>query len=748
MSTNQANSGVLQSREDFEDNPRGQFRFWQQELQASQRSRRNWHKQGDKIVSRYKDDRQVADVSMEMRDTDVPFRLNLFHSNVTTLMSMLYGNVPKVDVSRRYADSSDDVARVAAEIMERLLNNDVADNGEEYNAVLRGTLQDRLLSGLGCGRVRYEVETERVEAAVVDLEGNAIEGDAIMQERTVNEEAKLDYFYWRDVLWGWCRSWADMPWLAYRVYLNFDEASALFGEDAANNMEFKAQMVTDEEDGTNNSEQNSPWQKTEVWEIWDKETRKIMFVNLSGPQRVLKTVDDELGLSGFFPSAPFFLANPTTTLYEPVPDYHLAQDLYNEIDELQTRIAIITEAVKVVGVYDSGEEQSVGRMFKEGVENTLIPVENWALFGEKGGLAGSIDWVPIADIVNALDKLKQTRDETIQLLYQVTGMNDIMRGGSQGQYEGVGQAQLQAKFGSVRVQALQDEFARFASDLLQLKAEVIAKHFEPERIAQMANMQNSHDVELVPEAIKLIKSFDQARLRIEIRPESVAMVDYAQLKSERTEYINALSTFMQSSAPLIEQNPEAEPLLLQLLQWGLAGFKGAQEIEGVIDKAIEAAQQKAQEPEQEQPDPAQVAAEMAQNLEQMKQQGELAKIQAKAQADQMAREQDKQADIETIMAQTQAKLQEINAELQAAVAETQTKLEADILLEQVQAQSNMAQQNNTVQGEIQKDVVEAELDIAKEQQKTANKITEIAQSASAKIEEQNSAAEQTPDTDE
>ena len=529
------------------------------------------------------------------------------------------------------------------------------------------------------------------------------------------------------------RNWSDLRWIAYRSYLTKDEVEERWGKEAADQMEYKKQMVSDSEDTTDDPDTNSVWIKAEIWEVWDKDERKIHYVALNGPKKVLESKEDPLGLQQFFPSPPFFLANPTTSFYSPVPDFHIAQDLYNEIDKLQTRISIITEAVKVVGVYDSSSE-GIQRMFKEGVDNTLIPVENWAMFGEKGGLQGSIDWFPLEDVVNGLVRLREIRDETIQLLYQITGMADILRGGDGGQYEAAATSQMKAKFASVRVQALQDQFSKFASDLMSLKAEVIMKHFSPETIAAKSNIENSFDRQLAPEALRLLKDPQLARMRVKIRPESVAMVDYAQLKQERTEYINAIAMFMQSAAPMLEGDPKMKPYLFQLLQWGLSGFKGASDIEGVLDQAIEQAMKDNQKPEQ---DPAAAQAQAAAQME-------MQKIQAKAQADMQIRAQDMQADIQTAQAQSQAKMQETQAELQASIAEIQAKLEADILLETVKAQSIQQTNAAQVEGEIAKDVVEAEIDAVKQAQQTADRIAEIAANAEAKIKEQREKAKEKP----
>lgn len=706
---------TIESKKDFDKDPKGQYAYYAEELGASQHMLKKWHKQADKIVNRYIGKRSSA----TSLTSSGAFDLNLFHSNVATLGSMLYGNTPKIDVSRRYADSKDDVGRVAANMMERLLNLDVADNGAEYDAVLRSTMSDRLLSGLGCARVRYAVETDE-------------------EDNIISEDAPTEYFYWGDVLWSWARNFTDVRWIAFRNYLTKDEIEQRFSKHAADNIPLKKQKMTTDDDTSRDADMDGPWMKGEVWEIWDKTTKKVVYMAF-GYHKTLEIKDDPLKLSGFFPVPPFFLANPTTSLYAPTPDFALAQDLYNEVDKLQERISIITDAVKVVGVYDAAASE-VGNMFKQGMDNDLIPVDNWALFAEKGGLKGTIEWIPLGDVVNALDKLISLRDQNISLLQQITGMSDVMRGGLDSAYEGVGQSEMKAKFGSIRVQALQDQFARFASDLMQIKAEVIARHFSPEMIVKKANMEHSTDQELIVPAVELIKRPEDARLRIDIRPESVAMVDYAQLKSERTEYINSLAVFLQSSAPLIEAEPATKPFLLQLLQWGLAGFKGASEIEGVLDKAIEAAQQQVQQDAQNpKPDPAQAAAQaqmqFQQQMEQFKADAEMKKIQAKAQADMGIRDQDLQADIQTAYAQAEAKKMETEAELQATLAEIEAKMIADITVEQAQSEANAQQAAVTAQTETQKNVVSAQLDMAKESQKTQNKINEIGETAKAKIKE-------------
>jgi hypothetical protein len=697
MATNE--SGTIQTRKDFKDTPSDQYKYWNIEMQSAGKRITKWQTQGDLIQRRYLDDRAGgglgaipgAQASAESGGAAAArFRLNLFHSNTKTIINMLYGKLPRIDVSRTDHTGNDDVARVAAEMMERLLRLDLADHGDEHAQIFKSVLQDRMLPGLGCARVRYEM----------------VESDGAM----VEEAAPFDYYYWGDMMWGWARTYADLPWIAFRNYLNQDEAEKRFGKEIADGLTYEAREVAAEKDGVNDPDQNSAWKQAQIWEIWDKKKRKVIFYS-KGYDKILETKADPLKLRGFFPNPPFFIANPTNALYKPTPDYQLAQDLYNEIDMLQTRIAIITEAVKVVGVYDASAT-ALKRMFKEGNENDMIPVDNWALFAEKGGIQGQVVWMPIVDIVEALDKLRSLRDETIGLLQQVTGMADIMRGELANQYEGVGQTQVKAKFASTRVQALSEEFARFVTDLQQLKAEVIAKHFSPETIVRMSNMVESPDAELIPQAVELIKNPEARAIRIEIKPETMAMEDYAQLQAERSNYLNGLSTFLQAATPLIQQDPRSVPFLLKMLQWAMAGFKGASDIEGVLDQAIEVMSQ----PEQQQeppPSEADKAAQANTQLEQMRAQNKQAEAAQKLQNDLQIREQDMQMDVRTREREHQMEMEKNQQETYNELQVIAAKMEADVQTELLTSQINAEQQQVGQEGEIKKAVALAKIDVMK-----------------------------------
>lgn len=610
--------------EKFKNTPRGWAERWGEEFALAKESHRKWRENGKVSVSAY------LARDMKTADPQAPgYNLNLFASNINTMMSLLYGRVPQVSVDRRWADPNDQVARVASEMATRVLNADIEEAGEDFSSIMRACLQDRLLPGLGVARIRYDFT----------------EGEEDDEETGEKVPDKADewiediYVPWNDILWSPCRFWKEMRWVGFCLYKDRDEVKKLLGdepdaESMLDRIPFNSKAPL--ENATQKT--NELWDKAMVWEIWDK-THKKVFWWIEGFDRILKHADDPLELEGFFPCPPFFIANTTTMEYVPKSDYSFAHSLYREVDRLEERIALLTMAIKVVGVYDKNAGQSVGRLINETAENKLIPVDSWAAFAEKGGLKGSIEFLDIKQVAEVIEILQNQQDRRIAQLYQITGMSDIMRGQQQGDGRVSATAdQLKVKFASIRVQAIQDEFTRFATDLQKLRFEVIAKHFDAKAIIRRSNMGNTDDAQLALKAAEFIKAHEVSKWRIIISPESMAMVDYSQLRQERTEYINSLGIFLQSSFPIAEKFPESAPILMELLKWGLAGFKGSKQIEGVVDRAIAAMEQQAKQSagQPKPPDP-----------ETIKAQAKVKEIQANIQRDNQRHEADMQRDAAT-----------------------------------------------------------------------------------------------------
>ena len=694
------------------DTPQSWAKYWQKELDAADKRLRSFKKKGTKVVERYlAQDGQSNDELETTLAGDNTFQLNFFHKNINTIRDMMMGSTPQVEVTREFADPDDDIARVAATLYQRMLQSDVEVSGSDEPCVLKQALSDHLLPGLGLARVRYEFTKE----VVPSIDPQTFE--PIQVEQITDENSLLEYVHWQDFSWGWARTWKEVPWIGFRAWLTKDEAEARFGKDIAKDLNYKQQTPSSGEEATDTDEGNKKnnIHKAEIHEIWDKQRKKVFWWS-AGVERILDEKDDPLKLDGFWPMPAPLMANLTTTLLVPKADYIFTQDLYNEIDTLGMRIHMLTRSIKSVGVYDSSADSSVGRMIEEAVENQLIPVDNWAMFAEKGGIRGAIERWPVEDIVGVLTTLNQQLIASKELLYELTGVSDLMRGGNTDQYTSDGTNQLKAKMGSIQIQSRQDEFARFASELESIKAEVIAKHFTPQSILKQSNAQFMPvaDHDKIQPAVELMQSPD-IKWRINIQPESMAIADYAQLKNERVEYLTSMGSFLQAATSAAEKMPQSLPILLEFLKFGMSGFRGAKYMEGMLDSAIDKAKQMPPQQQEEGKGQQAAAAEGAkQKTVQMQHQFKMQEIQAK-----------NQSDIQLEMVKTKSRIAEMQADMQA----DQSTAEAQHRQKMIEAQREHLQDLEQIQANLQSDLMvenrQAENDALVDDHETENKIRVI-----------------------
>jgi len=592
-------TSTIKSINDFSDTPQGMAQRWSSEIEASKKELERFQEDGDKITRRYLDKRD----EWGKEET----RINLFWSSMKVLLSLLYARPPKASVARSFLDSADDQARVAGVIIQRILNRSFDDNVSNWDSAIRQCIEDWLVVGMGQAWLRYAVETEE---EVIPAEIDPMTGEEIMSEqvteRIIDETAPIDYIYWKDFFYSPARVWGEVRWVARRVYMTRDQLIKRFGEEIGKVVPL---FSSTSKDVNSQTPKHDPWARAEIFEIWCKEDKKVYWY-AKGCEVILDVKDDPLELDEFFPCPPPLAANLTSSNFMPRADYIFAQDQFTELDEINTRITWLTKAAKVIGLYDKNND-GIQRMFSQAAENQLIPVDNWAMFAESGGIKGKVDWVPIDQVVNAISALRIYRQDQTTQIYEVLGISDIMRGSTKASETATAQ-QIKAQFGSTRVELNQFYIAEWITNLLRIKAEIISKHWQPETIAMRSNIMRTPDAEFAGPAIQLIKDERLAEYRISVEADSLSAMDWAQERDSAVQFMSAMGAFVAQIGPMIQTVPGSSPYFLRLLQWSVSKFKVSSEIEGVLDQAV--AQLQANPPQPPQPsaqDQAETAAEVA-----------------------------------------------------------------------------------------------------------------------------------------
>jgi len=633
---------------------------------------KKWDARVTKIIRRYRDDvRNNGTTGYESA------RFNILWSNVQTLVPAVFSKLPKASVARRFSDN-DAIGRVAAMLLERTLDYEI-EHYPDYRAAMKNAVEDRFLGGRGVAWVRYDphikkqdvpedgyqitedVENEGNEYGAAFDPANPLGGTEGAPEEIEYECAPVDYVHWRDFGHSPARTWEEVTCVWRWAYLSKEALKERFGEESARKI-----PTNESPDGlTKYGQGNRTNDKAKICELWDKESGRVYWFHESYPE-LLDERDDPLGLDGFFPCAKPLYATTTSDNLIPIPDFVLYQDQANELDILTDRIDGLVKALRVRGVYDASQP-ALQRLLTEGDNNTLVPVDKWAAFSEKGGLKGSIDLLPMDVIANTLLQCYQAQANIKGQIFEITGIADIIRGNTQASETATAQ-QIKGQYAGLRLRSMQESVALFASELLRIKAQIVCSKFQPQTILAYAaaDQLSPEDQQLIPQALQLLTNNPLRSFRVEVASDSLVQLDEQQIKQERVEFLNSLANFMREALPVGQSTPELVPMLMALIKFGVAGFKQARPIEGVIDTALQQltlkAQQAAQNP---QPNPEMQKIQAEQQAAQIELQAKQASDQARMQAD-MQIEQAKiqmQADLERqrMDHEAQLKMQELAA---------------------------------------------------------------------------------------
>ena len=515
----------MKSAVEEDSTPDGKYRRWKTEIEKAEKEFDKFRTQGRTTVRRYKDERDAVDGSEK--------KFNIFTANVGILQSSLYAKIPKVKVGRRFNQNMDDVARVASMMLENSVMQDIDEPECDFDQVMRDAVEDRLVPGMGTAWVRLETETEErtLEEQADPVTGQIIQ-EAATYEAVTRQEVMIEHVFWEDFLYSPCRTWKERRWVGRRVYMDKDGLVKRFGQEKADKIPLDHNPKGQE--SASNEPQNEVFQKAIIYEIWDRQKRQVLWLS-KGFSELLDAKDDPLQLENFEPCPKPLFALTTTSNCVPTNDYVIFQDQYNELDTVNNRISLLVQACKVVGCYDQ-TATGLQRMLQEGSENTLVPVDNWAMFAEKGGLKGAVDWLPLDVVIAALERLRTAREDIKGQIYELTGISDIVRGNTKAS-ETLGAQNIKAQFASARIQKLQNEVARFAQDILRIKAELICRHVTPEQILQMSNMAyylDGQNGQLIKAAVELLKGdHEKFEWRVNVQADSLTQADYTQDKADK-----------------------------------------------------------------------------------------------------------------------------------------------------------------------------------------------------------------------
>jgi hypothetical protein len=608
---------------------------WHKQIEQCEADRKTWLDKAKAIIKRFRDERADKD------NTGATRRMNLLWSNVQTLSPAVYGKTPEPIAERRYKDK-DPVGRAASMILERALRYELEPSG--FDAAAKLSVQDYLLPGRGTLWVRYvpqfgePLTVESENDAEDDPDGpkdNAETSDDGDLRELVSEGLGVDYLHYQDFYHSRARYWSEVEWVGKRVFMSRSALIKRFGKKMGEAIPLTHSPGGKIDDRNNVSTNDNENTQAIVYEIWCEYDKKVYWIAKDYPE-LCDEKPDPLHLKGFFPCPPPLYATMTNDTLIPVPDFQEYQDQADEIDSLTNRISMLAKALKAAGVY-AAAEKGLARLLEEGQDNTMIPVDQWAMFAEKGGLAGVMSFLPIKEVAEVLVRLTETRNNSKQDLYEVTGIADIIRGQSDPN-ETMGAQKLKSNYASLRLKDRQDAVAKFMRDTICIMGEIIAEHFSPETLIEVSGamfdegmvpaevlappqpqppmtghnggppmegnpgmmaqppvmppldpavlkmQQEKAKAQFLMRAVELLKNDKLRGFRIDIETDSTIQGDQQQEKADRIEFITAATKFIEAAGQVGQTLPQAIPLFTKMLGFGIRGFRVGRDLESAFDE--------------------------------------------------------------------------------------------------------------------------------------------------------------------
>jgi hypothetical protein len=564
---------------------------WLLEIATYEATFSDYYERGRLVKERYRDDHRNLDKAM---NSGQEARFNILWSNTQTMLPVIFSRMPLPDVKRRFPDPEDKIGREAAIILERALktSNEMDKSIQEF----RRCREDFVLVSRAVARVIYEptFSTKRVTFAAdaedipEDVKVDDKGGLYSDEEELVFEECKILYWPWNKFGHTPTALWRDVDWIFYEWEFSKEQIIDLWGPELANEITY-SERVTGVSGSVMDQANQSNFLQAKVFEIFDKTTRRRLWISPGLTTKPLGVEDDPYGLEGFFPTPePAFYIGTTNTLV-PVPTYIFYQDQANELDIITQRINSLIDQLRVRGIYDPTVPELETLMSQP--DGKMIPVDNFMTIMEKGGLEGIINYAPITQISEALVHLYTNRETIKQTIYEITGISDIIRGQTDPR-ETRGAQSLKAQFAGVRMNDPASEFNRFIRDVIEIKGEMISEHFDAATLSLVVGKEVSEEV------MQLLHDDKIRGFSIDIEVDTTVFEDNAEQQKSRIEFVNGLTSFMKEWLPALQAGQVTSDIFRAIMTFALKPFKVGREIEQALMDWLDGIEKQKQQQQQ------------------------------------------------------------------------------------------------------------------------------------------------------
>lgn len=420
------------------------FQYWKKQIESAKNA-------NDKYFNKAKE--------CEKEYTAEGKNYNIFYSNVQTLDSNLGINNPKPDIQRRFLKKIDsdllrsntyaEVARILSGAVEYVV--DVS----KVDSIIKKDIHNDNVVGRGVAWIEYNPTIEADENGV---------------EYIANRDVHLTSLKYDEYLCSTAECDSDIWWKARRHLLSRKDIYERFGY-SADDRELQYKPSDDNDTVLN---------RGEVWEIWDRNEKKRIFILLTHKNHeLLEEKDDPYKLECFFPCDELCFIHENNSII-PVPEYMLYKKQADLLEETSKKIAQISDAIKYI-VVSGSQDKSVSNQITAARNGDVLTIQS---NGAVNSISEMLTVVPVDAAVNTIQYLEDLKERTKNSIFEITGISDLMRGLSDPRETAKAQ-QIKGMFGSLRFQDKQNMVQEHRKRIYRIIAEIIAEHYDEATLAEM-----------------------------------------------------------------------------------------------------------------------------------------------------------------------------------------------------------------------------------------------------------------------
>lgn len=680
------------SETDNEEN--AEVRYWLGQIKSGKKAAEKHWKSSRDAWEEYLGDYESAH-STDLRRRS--YKFPIFWASIQTIQPALYSSTP-VAIAEREIEGEDPDGTTAAAIAQRLAKYLIKKC--PFDRVQESTRDDLILAAKCSNRVVFDVENygnEKIylQAAVdqfgaevlVDFDGNPAPGeveiledpDGVYYEKPLEEpRATLIPLSVFDVIHTpRARHQEEVWWMGYKLCLTKREATEEFGKEVANRLAYGKPK----EDGQHQEEYTDE-PVVEVWELWDKKTKKVRWAAECYPDAFLRELDDPYELEGFFPSTPFVFGTKGPKNLYPVTDYSQLEDLISQMQGAYRRVCRLMIATRRRGIYD-GNVEDLAALNSDFEEAEYLPAKDFQQLIDKGGLANVVQHFPVGELVSALMEMIQAIQTLEQFFFEMWGIPDIIRGTSVPSTTATEQ-KIKERYASLRFSSRQRQFQEQVRKGIELMVDLALAKFPDEYIAEIVGLQHlspEHQARF-PRALQILRSDRTRCIHIGIETDSTILVNEEEDRTRRTEITQSILGGLGEIARAAQLPPSFQAFVGKLLLYGVRGMRDAKELEDDLRTAIDQALQASSAPPPEPPpDPKMLELQMNQQQHQVDTQLKTYELQIKDKIETANVELEQQKHL----LETEREEMKINLDAQTKLMELQIKQQKEATQAQLEA---------------------------------------------------------------